>query len=235
MLPGTACRARSSRDVPFPLRRPVALVLARLLLASTLVPPSVVCPASLNNPHSGLLLLTLHQRVARPEAVSEETDTETTGADTAVAAEVATTTVVTVATATATTVEATTVATVTTAEDTIEDTVTTVEDTTAVTATIVEATTAETETSRVVAGSTATPPLDAMTATAAVEEARDSTVLLLAMRPRLAATARVRVTIPCPAMVVTELSRCRPPCALSNFASGVAPRYFVHGRSSRLL
>lgn len=143
-------------------------------------------------------------------------------------------TVATAATATATTVEATTVVTVTTVADTTEDTVTTAEATTVATVMIVEATTAETET-LMVAESTATLPRDAMTATAAVEEARDSTVLLLAMRPRLAATARVRVTIPCPAMVVTELSRCRPPCALSNTAAGIAPRCCVHGRSSRLL
>lgn len=131
----------------------------------------------------------------------------------------------TAATAIATTAEATTVATVMTVADTTEDTVTTVEVTTVATVMIVEATTAGTETLRVVAvESTATPLLDAMTATAAVEEARDSTVLLLAMRPRLAATARVRVTIPCPAMVVTELSRCRPPCALSNFPAVAAPR-----------
>lgn len=123
-------------------------------------------------------------------------------------------TAATVATATATTVEATTVATA---------------------AMIVEDTTVETETLRVVEESTATPLRDATTATAAVEEARDSTVLLLAMRPRPAATARVRVNIPCPAMVVTELFRCRPPCALSNFPAGIAPRCCVHGRSSRLL
>lgn len=170
-------------------------------------------------------------------AVSEETDT-TTGADTVAAAvEVVTMTVATVATATATTVEATTVVTaMTAAADTTEDTVTTAAaDTTVDTAMTVEAMTAETETSRVVVESTATLLRDAMTATAAVEEARDSTVLLLAMRLRLAATARVRVIIPCPAMVVTELSRCRPPCALSNIPDGVAPRCCVHGRSSRLL
>lgn len=147
-------------------------------------------------------------------------------------------TVATVATATATTVEvATTVVTAMTVADTTGDTVTTVEATTVATAAmIVEATTAETETLRAVAEeSTATPLRDATTATAAVEEARDSTVLLLAMRPRPAATARVRVNIPCPAMVVTELFRCRPPCALSNFPAGIAPRCCVHGRSSRLL
>jgi hypothetical protein len=151
-----------------------------------------------------------------------------------VAEEVATMTVATVATGTVTTAEATTVDTVMTAEATTADTVTTVEDTTADTAMTVEATTAGTET-LTVAELTVTPLLDAMTATAVVEEARDSTVLLLAMRLRPAAMARVRVTIPCPAMVVTELSRCRPPCALSRIPSCVALRYSVHGRSSRLL
>lgn len=176
--------------------------------------------------------------MARLEAGSEETDTETIGADTVAVVVAVTRTAATVATATATTVvvAATTVATVTTVADTTEDTATTAEATTVATVMIVEATTAETEILRaVVVESTDMPLLDAMTATAAVEEAHDSTVLLLAMRPRLAATARVRVTIPCPAMVVTELSRCRPPCALSNFSAGIAPRCCVHGRSSRLL
>lgn len=45
MLPGMACRARSSRVAPFLSRRPAAPVLARLLPASTLGPLSVVCPA----------------------------------------------------------------------------------------------------------------------------------------------------------------------------------------------
>lgn len=242
MQPGTACRARSSRDAPFLLRRPVAPVLARLLLASTSVPPSVVCLA-LYPLDSCFLLLTTHQRVAaRLVAVTAETDTETTGADTAAvvaaAAEDTATTVATVATAIVTTVEDTTVATAMTVADTIEDTATTVEATTEATAvaTIVEATTAETETLTAV-GSTATPLQAVMTATVAVvvEEVLDSTALLPAMRLRPADMARVRVNIPCPAMVVTELYRCRPPCALSNFPAGVAPYRCVHGRSGRLL